>query len=97
MLPIGRMTGALASTSNPVRSGDPAASEGTSPPNLDYALGTDPELGEDPSGAAGMINARAETASTKPAFRDPMKFRRCLIPADGFYEWAPRDTSKQPY
>jgi len=38
-----------------------------------------PNWAKDPSGAAGMINARSETASTKPAFRDPLKFRRCLI------------------
>jgi putative SOS response-associated peptidase YedK len=44
-----------------------------------------------------MINARSETASTKPAFRDPLKFRRCLIPADGFYEWKKTDSSKQPF
>jgi putative SOS response-associated peptidase YedK len=44
-----------------------------------------------------MINARAETASTKPAFRDSLKSRRCLIPADGFYEWARTGKTKQPY
>ena len=33
----------------------------------------------------------------KPAFRDPLKFRRCLIPADGFYEWKKTGTSKQPF
>src|SRR6201997_2519309 len=46
-----------------------------------------PHWARDASGAASTINARSETAATKPAFRDPLKFRRCLIPADGFYEW----------
>jgi putative SOS response-associated peptidase YedK len=44
-----------------------------------------------------MINARAETAATLPAFRDAMKSRRCLIPADGFYEWQKKGKTKQPY
>ncbi len=48
------------------------------------------------SSAAKMINARSETASTKPAFRHAMKSRRCLIPADGFYEWARTGNTKQP-
>ncbi|MBZ5598465.1 MAG: SOS response-associated peptidase [Acidobacteriia bacterium] len=56
-----------------------------------------PSWAKDPSGAARMINARSETASSKPAFRDSLKSRRCLIPADGFYEWAQTGKSKQPY
>jgi len=46
-----------------------------------------PSWAKDSSVAAQMINARSETAGMKPAFRDALKFRRCLIPADGFYEW----------
>jgi putative SOS response-associated peptidase YedK len=42
---------------------------------------------EDPRGFALLLNARAETVNDKPAFRNPMKRRRCLFPADGFYEW----------
>ena len=56
-----------------------------------------PTWAKDPSGAARMINARSETAGSKPAFRDSLKSRRCLIPADGFYEWARAGKSKQPY
>jgi putative SOS response-associated peptidase YedK len=56
-----------------------------------------PSWAKDSSGAASMINARAETAATKPAFRDALKSRRCLIPADGFYEWARAGKTKQPY
>jgi putative SOS response-associated peptidase YedK len=52
---------------------------------------------KDASGAAGMINARSETAATKPAFRDPLKSRRCIVPADGFYEWKKTGKTKQPY
>jgi putative SOS response-associated peptidase YedK len=56
-----------------------------------------PSWAKDPSVAARMINARAETASTKPAFRDALNSRRCLIPADGFYEWQKTGKAKQPY
>ena len=54
-------------------------------------------MAKDPSGSASMINARSETANTKPAFRDALKSRRCLIPADAFYEWARAGKTKQPY
>ena len=57
-----------------------------------------PSWAKDPKIGNRMINARSETAATKPAFRSAMKRRRCLIPADGLYEWrrvSPR--KRQPY
>lgn len=45
----------------------------------------------------GIINARAETLLEKPSFREAFKHRRCLIPADGFYEWKKETHGKQPY
>jgi putative SOS response-associated peptidase YedK len=46
---------------------------------------------------AAFINARAESAAVKPAFRDSFRKRRCLIPASGFFEWAKTGSAKQPY
>ena len=43
-----------------------------------------------------LINARAETVATQPAYRESFRARRCLIPADGFYEWKKLPTGKQP-
>jgi putative SOS response-associated peptidase YedK len=58
-----------------------------------------PHWAADPSAGNRMINARAETAAERPAFRDAMKRRRCLVPADGFYEWqaTPGSKRKQPH
>jgi putative SOS response-associated peptidase YedK len=58
-----------------------------------------PHWAKDPSIGNRMINARAESLSTKPAFRSAYRKHRCLIVADGFYEWAqvPGEKRKQPY
>jgi len=56
-----------------------------------------PFWAKDPGIGARMINARAETVAEKPAFRAAFRRRRCLIPADGFYEWRREGPRKQPY
>ncbi len=56
-----------------------------------------PFWAKDISIGSRMINARVETVTSKPAFRAALKQRRCLIPADGFYEWQGKSGSKQPY
>lgn len=53
-----------------------------------------PGWADDPSIGNRMINARAETAASKPAFRNAFRRRRCLVPADGFYEWRKPDSGK---
>jgi putative SOS response-associated peptidase YedK len=56
-----------------------------------------PSWAKDPSKGCKTINARAETVSTKPAFRDAFKRHRCLIVADGFYEWEKREKKRVPF
>lgn len=56
-----------------------------------------PSWARDPSIGNRMINARAETAATMPAFRSAFRSRRCLVPANGFYEWKRLGGRKQPY
>lgn len=56
-----------------------------------------PGWAKDPSIGAKLINARSETVAEKPAFRAAFRRRRCLVPADGFYEWRAEAGGKQPY
>ncbi len=56
-----------------------------------------PSWAKDPAMGNRMINARVETAPGKPAFRSAFRRRRCLVPADGFYEWRKAGGRKQPY
>jgi putative SOS response-associated peptidase YedK len=59
--------------------------------------GLAPSWAKSSSKATAMINAGCETVATKPAFSDALKFRRCLIPADAFYEWQKVGKEKHPY
>jgi putative SOS response-associated peptidase YedK len=56
-----------------------------------------PSWVKDPRTFSLLINARGESLLDKPAFRSAMRYRRCLIPADGFYEWRREGSRKQPY
>jgi len=56
-----------------------------------------PHWAADLSAGARMINARAETVATRPAFRTALERRRCLIPADGFYEWKREGRQRTPF
>jgi len=57
-----------------------------------------PSWAKDPSIATKTINAMSETAADKPAFRDALRLRRCLVPADAFYEWGSiGPKQKQPF
>jgi putative SOS response-associated peptidase YedK len=56
-----------------------------------------PSWVKDPKAFSLLISARGETVNEKPAYKAAMKRRRCLIPADGFYEWKALGTRKQPY
>ena len=56
-----------------------------------------PGWAKDPGIGNKLINARSETARTKPSFRAAFARRRCLVPADGFYEWTREGTVRQPW
>ncbi len=56
-----------------------------------------PAWADDPKAGPPLINARAETLLEKPSFRAAFRRRRCLVPADGYYQWREGDASKQPF
>ncbi|EEA94205.1 SOS response-associated peptidase [Pseudovibrio sp. JE062] len=56
-----------------------------------------PSWVKDPASFTLLLNARAETLEEKPSFRAAVRHRRCLIPANGFYEWQRKGAAKQPY
>jgi putative SOS response-associated peptidase YedK len=56
-----------------------------------------PSWAKDTKGGARLINARSETVAVKPSFRAAFARRRCLIPADGYYEWMTEGKAKQPF
>jgi putative SOS response-associated peptidase YedK len=62
-----------------------------------FRWGLVPSWAKDPAMGYKMINARAETVAEKPAFKAAMRRRRCLIPAQGFYEWSSEDGKRQPW
>ncbi|MEN8234261.1 MAG: SOS response-associated peptidase [Actinomycetota bacterium] len=62
-----------------------------------FGWGLVPFWAKDRKIGARLINARVETVAEKPAFRDSFAARRCIIPADGFYEWEPKDRGKLPH
>jgi hypothetical protein len=62
-----------------------------------FLWGLVPFWAKDPSIGGRLINARAETVAQKPSFKQAFARRRCLIPADGFYEWKKEGGKKIPY
>jgi len=74
----------------------PVITRGTGGREISYMKwGLVPHWAKDPKIGYRLINARAETVDCKPAFRASFRHNRCLIPADGFYEWM-KNNGKQP-
>jgi len=64
---------------------------------VDFRWGLIPSWAKDPSIGSRMFNARAETLAEKPSFKHAFRKRRCLIVADGFFEWQKSGRTKQPF
>ncbi len=62
-----------------------------------YAWGLLPHWEKDPRNAARRINARAETVASSPTFADSFRRKRCIVPADGFYEWQRDGAARRPF
>jgi putative SOS response-associated peptidase YedK len=89
---------------DPARPGQPDTAPPAGPaagsPGRELRLvrwGLVPSWAKDTKGGARLINARAETVAVKPSFRSAFARRRCLIPADGYYEWVTEGKAKQPF
>lgn len=78
--------------------GDAGKQDGEQRELVQMKWGLVPFWAKDPKTGGRMFNARVETVSAKPAFRSAVKRRRCIVPADGYYEWKKLDGGKkQPY
>jgi putative SOS response-associated peptidase YedK len=73
------------------------AEDDSAPRAASLRWGLIPSWARDPRIAHTLLNARSETAADKPAFRAALRRRRCLVPADGFYEWLRQGRAKQPF
>ena len=74
-----------------------ASEDGSPPVPRAFGWGLVPFWAKEAKIGYRMINARAETVAEKPAYRQPYKRRRCLVLADGYYEWRASPAGKQPY
>src|SRR5919107_2376616 len=62
-----------------------------------FRWGLIPHWADGPKAGSRMFNARSETLTVSPAFRDAFRRKRCLVPVDGFYEWRREGARRQPF